>query len=50
MLVLASGWHYTRDIKLSHWGKKINAVGSHLDIVDDLLFEGQWRPEGERIE
>jgi len=47
-LVLGSGWLYQQDIKLSHLGKERNVVGSYLDIVDEVLFEGKQGPEGER--
>lgn len=47
-LVLGSGWLYKQDIKLSHLEKERNVVGSYLDIVDEVLFEGKQGPEGER--
>lgn len=47
-LVLGSGWLYKQDIKLSHLGKERNVVGSYLDIVDEVLFEGKQGPVGER--
>ena len=47
-LVLGSGWLYQQDIKLSHLGKERNVVGSYLDIVDEVLFEGKQALEGER--
>jgi len=47
-LVLGSGWLYKQDIQLSHLGKERNVVGSYLDIVDEVLFEGKQGPEGER--
>ncbi|KIM44135.1 hypothetical protein M413DRAFT_17932 [Hebeloma cylindrosporum] len=47
-LVLGSGWLYKQDVKLSQLGKERTAVGSYLDIVDEVLFEGKQGPESER--
>jgi hypothetical protein len=38
-LVLAGGWLYKQDTKLSDLEKERNTVSGYLDIVDEVLFE-----------
>ncbi|KAF9560411.1 hypothetical protein CPC08DRAFT_762703 [Agrocybe pediades] len=45
-LVLGTGWLYKQDIKLCNLDKERRVVGSYLDIVDEVLFEGK-RVSGE---
>lgn len=45
-LVLAGGWLYKQDVKLSDLEKERETVSRYLDIVDEVIFEAQ--PGAER--
>ena len=45
-VVLGSGWRYKHHINQSHLGKEGNVLGSYLDILHEMLFEGKRGPEG----
>jgi len=47
-LVLGSGWLYKQDIKLLDLDKERKVVGSYMDIVDEVLFEGKPVPGEQR--
>ncbi|KAJ7915650.1 hypothetical protein B0H13DRAFT_2454007 [Mycena leptocephala] len=40
-LVLGSGWLYQQNIRLQDLEKERTVVGTYLDVVDEVLFEGK---------
>ncbi|KAI6043631.1 hypothetical protein EDC04DRAFT_2890780 [Pisolithus marmoratus] len=54
-LVLGGGWLYKQDIRLEHLRKERDIVQRYVDLVDDVLFEGQkdgkrgWERARERV-
>ncbi|KAI6030246.1 hypothetical protein EDC04DRAFT_2880490 [Pisolithus marmoratus] len=54
-LVLGGGWLYKQDIRLEHLRMERDIVQRYVDLVDDVLFEGQkdgkrgWERARERV-
>ncbi|KAJ7810848.1 hypothetical protein B0H14DRAFT_3090718 [Mycena olivaceomarginata] len=40
-LVLGSGWLYNQNVRLEDLEKEKTVVGTYLDVVDEVLFEGK---------
>ncbi|KAG7440104.1 uncharacterized protein BT62DRAFT_938301 [Guyanagaster necrorhizus] len=40
-LVVGSGWLYRQDVKWEELEKERKTIGSYLDVVDEVLFEGK---------
>lgn len=47
-LVLGSGWLYRNDVSLGELGRERAVVAGYLDVVDEVLFQGKTRADGER--
>ncbi|KAI6008915.1 hypothetical protein F5J12DRAFT_826596 [Pisolithus orientalis] len=54
-LVLGGGWLYKQDVRLQDLGKERDIVQRYVDLVDDVLFDGQrdgkrgWERARERV-
>ncbi|KAF7328845.1 hypothetical protein MVEN_02513900 [Mycena venus] len=47
-LVLGSGWLYQQNVRLEDLEKERRVVGTYLDVVDEVLFEGKKTGEAGR--
>jgi hypothetical protein len=45
-LVVGSGWLYRRDMTIDELAKERKVVGTYLDVVDEVLFEGKKEGQG----